>query len=137
MNKVVVLIAWLLVSVAHAADAVPAPQFLLGVWGTEESLFLGDTLMKGEAIYIGTDGKGVLVGGGGEAKFTAAQLRIVSYNPKTRLLTFDLVANGKIVAANKTCVYDPRHQWLVFANSHFYHRFPIIALRTKFDLGLE
>lgn len=50
-----------LASAALAADQIP-PQ-LVGVWATDGAVLKGQLLFEGQAIYLGADGVGAIVGG--------------------------------------------------------------------------
>lgn len=134
--------AYLLASIFAIYSACSAAettflQNLVGAWGTEESLFLGDELMKGEAIYIDGDGRGALLGGGGEEPISSVRLEITSYDSASNVITFRLVRKGKVLAADMKLVYDQKNQWLIFKDEHFYHRYDIITAKMGKILGLR
>jgi len=126
----------LLSAIAAASDNGPLPGFLVGVWSTDESLFIGDSLVVGEAIYISSNGGGILLCRGEDGPFSAARLHILTYNYDQKIVTFDIVRKGKVVASRKILVYDKAKQWLVLSDTHFYRRFHLITAKSRTDLAL-
>jgi hypothetical protein len=85
-----------MVSVAHAADGLPAD--LVGEWTTDSSVFRAGALHEGLAMYLTADGVGALIA----APPPIGAQGPASYDPKTRILTLRLSEQGRSVA---TCAF--------------------------------
>lgn len=51
----------LMCNIGHADD--PIPQNLVGIWATEDAVLKGTFLFEGEALYLDSNGVGMIVGG--------------------------------------------------------------------------
>ncbi|WP_038484226.1 hypothetical protein [Collimonas arenae] len=125
----------------YGADAIAAtaiPTDLAGIWATEGTEFSGETLMKGQALYLDTDGMGASIGGDGKA-VAGVQVVVTSYSPSTNSLGLDFTENGKVVISG-TMTYDPI-QRVIFSptdsKQHYLRRFDALSAETRKSLGLE
>ena len=76
--------AMLLISITPSYAASLIPQDLIGIWATEDSLFRGEVLLKGQAIYLDTDGIGGMISGDG-SDILGVRIVVTSFNPSTTL----------------------------------------------------
>lgn len=74
--------------------AVQLPEELTGIWTTPSSEFQCDALLKGEAIYLDSDGVGAALGGNG-SDIMGVQLAVVAYDVSTHVGTFQVTEHGK------------------------------------------
>jgi hypothetical protein len=133
----ILLSAILIFLTTCAVAAEPIPPNLVGIWTTEGSEFRGEAIMKGDALYLDTDGIGAFVGGDGR-NVMGIRIIVTSYNPSTNILTFDLTEYGK-VQANGTVTYDPSKD-AIFSpkdNKRFQHRSNVMSQVIRRSIGLE
>lgn len=90
--------------IANANAASSIPSYLVGVWATEGSEFRGEALMKGQALYLDTDGVGGVIAGDGE-EVLGVRIVVTSYNPITKTLYFYAAEYGKVIFSG-TFTYD-------------------------------
>ena len=89
-NIFTVLAIWCFVGQAVAASL---PKSLVGVWATDISVLNGQLLFEGEALYLGADGVGAIVGGP-----PAIGIKVVaSFEPTTGTISFDILEHEKVV----------------------------------------
>jgi len=124
-------------SVACTNAATSIPSALVGIWETEGSEFRGETLTKGQALYLDTDGIGASVGGDGRAVM-GVRIVVISYNPSTNVLTLDLTENGRVVASG-SMTYDPSNKLILDSNSkqRYERHSDSLSVEVRRSLGLE
>ena len=115
----------------HAADPIPAQ--LVGVWASEGAVLHGPALFEGEAIYLGADGMGAIVGGPPPIgiKLTA------SYDPQKKTIEFDATegqhrVHGALVYDEKSNTLDagpPQHKL-------YYRKYDTLSDDVRRALGL-
>lgn len=121
----------------YAVAAEQIPPTLIGIWATEGSEFNGEAIMKGEALYLDTDGVGAFVGGDGRVVL-GMRIVVTSYSPSTNILTFNLTEYGKVQTSG-TVTYDPS-QDAIFSpkdNKRFQHRLKVMSQVIRRSIGLE
>ena len=126
----------LLIANAHAATSIPPD--VAGIWATDGSEFRGYALLKGQALYLDTDGIGASVGGDGKA-VAGVRILVTSYNPNTKSLNFDLTENSNAILRS-TLTYDPIQKTLFSpkdSKQRFRRRFEALSADTRKSLGLE
>lgn len=118
-----------------AAEQIPPS--LIGIWATEGSEFNGEAIMKGEALYLDTDGVGAFVGGDGKVVL-GVRIVVTSYSPSSNILTFNLTEYGKVQASG-TVTYDPSQDIIVSPkdNKRFQHRSNVVSQVVRRSIGLE
>ncbi len=128
-------IAVLLAASANATLAAdPIPPQLVGVWATDGAVLKGQALFEGQALYLGADGTGALVGGPPPIGF-----RIVArFDAQTNQLEFDAYEgtqrgpHSALAVDPKAGTIDlgaPKHQLL-------HRRFDSFPEETRKALGL-
>jgi hypothetical protein len=95
--------ASLVAASACAADVIP-PN-LVGVWATENAVLRGPYLMQGQAIYLGPDGVGAVVGGPPPIGFKI----VGKFDPATNSLNFDAYEGEQHVFLGPLS-YDPTRE---------------------------
>lgn len=130
--------AMLLISITPSYAASLIPQDLIGIWATEDSLFRGEVLLKGQAIYLDTDGIGGMISGDG-SDILGVRIVVTSFNPSTNTLNYDLTEYGKVLA-NGTLSYDPTFKVIFSVKDltvHYQRRFDGFSAKMRKTLGLE
>jgi hypothetical protein len=127
------LFALLLVSAsAWGADGIP-PR-LVGVWATEPSVLKGPYLLEGQALYLGADGVGAIVGGRPPIGFKI----VATFDPSTNTIEFDAY-EGKQRGPHGSLRYDPKQNTVDSgAPEHrpMSRRFDALTGEVKKGLGL-
>ena len=122
-----------LASAALAADQIP-PK-LVGVWATESAVLKGQLLFEGQAIYLGADGIGAIVGGPPPIGFKI----VATFNAQTNELGLDAYEGTKrgphcsFTFDAKSGTIDlgaPKHDLL-------HRRFDTFPVEMKSALGLK
>ena len=85
-----------------ATAAEPIPADLVGVWASDSAVLKGSLLFEGQALYLGADGVGALVGG---PPPIGIKIQAV-FNSATNSLHFDLIEHGKVIG-HGSASYDP------------------------------
>jgi len=116
------------------AIAASLPKGLVGVWATDNSVLRGQLLLEGEALYLGPDGVGAIVGGA-----PAKRVKVLaSFEPATGTISFDVLEHETVVG-HGAAVYDPRNASVSFgdpAHPLFHRRFEEVSPETLKALGL-
>jgi hypothetical protein len=127
----VVLAVWCFVGPAMA-DSLP--KGLVGVWATDNSVFKGQLLFEGEALYLGATGVGAIVGGP-----SAIAVKVMaSFEPGTGTISFDILERETVVG-HGAAVYDAGNASVSFgdpAHPLFHRRFEQVSPETLKALGL-
>ena len=127
----VALAVWCLVGQAMSASL---PRGLVGVWATENSVLKGQLLVEGEALYLGADGAGAIVGGP-----SAVGVKVLaSFEPTTGTISFDILEHERVVG-HGAAVYDASNASVSFgdpAHPLFRRRFEEVSPETLKALGL-
>ena len=118
---------------AHGVD--PIPPFLVGVWATDGAVLKGPLLFEGQALYLGADGIGAIVGGSPPIGFKI----VASFNAEKGTIEFDAY-EGNQRGPHGMYFYDPgsgtidsgtpQHQLLR-------RRYDTLSDETKHALGLK
>jgi len=128
---------------AISTSSAWAVASVVGIWAIEGAEFRGDLLIKGEAIYLDTDGVGGLVGADGRNSI-GVRIVVTSYDETTRTMEFNFTEYGRVVAKG-TLIVDSKQDALVLSSppkfqNKLYVRQSFAAMsssmRTK-SLGLE
>ena len=122
---------------ACAVAAEKIPPSLVGIWTTEGAEFRGEAIMKGDALYLDSDGVGAFVGGDGRYVI-GIRIVVTSYSPNTNILTFDLTEYGK-VQANGTVTYDPTQDIILSPRDkkRYQRRSSSMSAVIRRSIGLE
>ena len=127
----VVLAVWCFIGEAMAASL---PKGLVGIWATDDSVLRGQLLLAGEALYLGPDGVGLIVGG-----TPAHGIKVLaSFEPSTGTISFDVLQHETVVG-HGAAVYDAHNASVSFgdpAHPLFHRRFEEVAPETFKALGL-
>ena len=91
------------VSSAFAADQIP-PE-LVGVWAADGAVLKGQLLFEGQAMYLGADGVGAIVGGPPPIGFKI----IATFDAQKNTLEFDAY-EGKQRGPHGAVTFDPKSQ---------------------------
>jgi hypothetical protein len=128
----------LILFLSSFATAAPIPDEVVGIWGSTNSEFRGDALLKGDAIYLDSDGVGGWIGGNG-ADVLGVRIVVTSYDPATNILAFKMTEYGKD-GPTGTLVYDPTAHLLISEpdGKKFERRKPgPLSVQLRRSLGLE
>jgi len=132
LRKVFAVLA--ILGVVGQAMAASLPKGLVGVWATDDSVLSGQVLLAGEALYLGPDGVGAVVGGA-PAKGVKV---LASFEPTTGTISFDVLEHETVVG-HGAAVFYPRNASVSFgdpAHPLFHRRFEEVAPETLKALGL-
>ena len=126
------------VALAFVAGAVRAgdhiPQHLVGVWATDGAVLKGQLLFEGQAIYLGADGVGAIVGGSPPIGFKI----VATFNAQKNTLEFDAY-EGQQRGRHGSITFDPKSNTIDFgAPKHdlLRRRFDALPDETRRALGL-
>lgn len=120
------------------AIAGPIPDEIVGIWAATHSEFRGDALLKGNAIYLDSDGVGGLIGGDG-TDVLGVRIVVTSFDPATRVLAFKTTEYGKD-GPTGTFVYDPTtHSLISEPDGKKFERRKAgpLSMQLRRSLGLE
>lgn len=124
----------LAVFVSAAASADEIPPELIGVWATDGAVFKGQLLFEGQAIYLGADGIGAIVGGP-----PPVGLKIIAtFNAQKSTVEFDTY-DGQQRGPHGSFIFDQKSKTIDSgAPKHDQLRriFEIFTNETKHALGL-
>lgn len=129
------LIVVLFFSVECTLAGTLLPPELVGVWATEGSQFKGDALMKGQALYLDTDGTGASIGGDGKAVI-GVRVVVTSFDAKVNVLAIDLMEHEKTVA-NASMTYDPIHHVIVDGRQRYHRRLDKVSGEMRKSIDFE
>jgi len=127
----VTLAIWCFVGQAMAASL---PEDLVGVWATDNSTFKGHLLVEGEALYLGANGVGAIVGGTPTIRIKV----LASFEQTTGTISFDVLQRETVVG-HGAAVYNARNASVSFGDpTHplFHRRFEEVSPETLKALGL-
>ena len=132
LRKVFVALAlWCLVGQAVSASL---PKGLVGIWATDNSILQGQHLVEGEALYLGPDGVGAIVGGP-----SAIGIKVLaSFEQTTGTISFDILEHERVVG-HGAAVYNASNASVSFGDpTHplFHRRFEEVSQETLEALGL-
>ena len=119
--------------VVQAADQIPAD--LVGVWATDGAVLKGQLLFEGEAMYLGADGVGAIVGGPPPIGFKI----VATFNSQTNELGLDAYEGTKR-GPHSSFIFDPKSRTIdLGAPKHdlLHRRFDTFPNETKSALGLK
>ena len=103
------------------AMAVTLPDELTGIWTTPSSEFHGHALVKGEVIYLDSDGVGAVVGGSG-SDVLGVRIVVLAYDELTHVGSFQMTEYGK-GGPTLAFHYEPATRSLVFnKDGHTYQQ---------------
>ena len=130
-----ILVALAVLSFLGQAMAASLPKGLVGIWATDNSVLRGQLLLEGEALYLGPDGVGAIVGGGALANKVKVR---ASFEPASGTISFDVLEHETVVG-HGAAVYDARNASVSFgdpAHPLLHRRFEEVAPETLKALGL-
>jgi hypothetical protein len=117
---------------ALAADKIP-PE-LVGVWATDSAVLKGQLLFEGQAMYLGPDGVGAIVGGPPPIGFKI----IATFNAQTNTIEFDAY-EGKQRGPHGSVIFDAKSRTIDFGapkHDQLRRRFDTFPDETKRALGI-
>lgn len=103
MNRLFCALVFL-ISTSWAFGATKMPASAVGIWKVEGAEFRGEALVKGEALYLDTDGVGGLIGSDGMHPI-GIRVVVTSFDEATQTMGINLTESGK-VRATGTLVLD-------------------------------
>jgi hypothetical protein len=118
---------------ALAADQMP-PE-LVGVWATDGAVLNGQLLFEGQAVYLGADGVGAIVGGPPPIGFKI----VATFDAQTNELGLDAYEGAKR-GPHHSFTFDPKSGTIdLGAPKHdlLHRRFDTFPDETKRALGLQ
>lgn len=118
---------------AHASD--PIPPDLVGVWATDGAVLKGTLLLQGQAMYLGADGVGAILGGPPPIGFRI----VATYKAQTSTVQFDGY-EGTRRRAHGTIAYDAAAHTIDFGpprHDVLHRRYATLSDETKSALGLS
>jgi hypothetical protein len=123
-----------------AASPVPIgiPAELVGIWATDGSVFRGEALTKGQALYLDVDGVGASISGNG-SDVLGARFVVTAYDAATHTLNIAVTERGKVLF-NGTLIFDPIQKTIVSTkgqNVPYRKRTDGFSPRLRSSLGLE
>lgn len=124
----------LVICAGAAFAAEPIPQELVGVWATDGAVLKGQLLSEGQAMYLGADGVGAIVGGPPPIGFKI----IATFNEQKNTLQFDAY-EGKQRGPHGSVTFDPKSKTMDFGapkHEKLHRRFDTFPDETKRALGL-
>lgn len=128
MRQVFLLITLL---TASCVTSTPAPH-VVGIWAPPHAVLKGTFLFEGQAIYLGEDCLGALVGGP-----PPIGVRIVaSYKAGASMIDFEMTENDETVGSG-TLIYDPKADTMAWYGKVYTRRFFEFDPGTRLALGLE
>ena len=117
---------------------VPIPPELTGIWSTEATEFRGDVVIKGEAIYLDSDGIGALVSG---KAVGIGNIRIVvtMYAADGSSVALDFTKSGKTFDGEILMrdALDPHALVSTRSGARYIRRSDTVSSLTRQELGLE
>lgn len=133
-NVLIILIFSLGPSMSWCEEGIP--DYLVGVWASEDSKFGGQSLHKGVAVYLGSNGVGAIVG----APPTLGHKILATYDPESNTIHYKVVLNEKVVDIDKnTMTYNPSSNTLsvaIIENMPLHRKFDVFTTYIKEELGL-
>lgn len=117
---------------AHGIDTLPS--YLVGVWTSEKAVLRGQLLFEGNAIYLGSDGIGAVVGGPPAIGFKI----VARFDPESSTIEFDAYEEARR-GPRGSLYYDPKRQTLDSGSpqhQRLRRRFDILLDDTRRALGL-
>lgn len=117
---------------ALAAD--PIPPELVGVWATEGAVLKGQLLVEGQAMYLGADGVGAIVGGPPPIGFKI----VATFNTQKNTIEFDAYV-GKQRGPHGSVTFDPKSKTIDSGapkHDKLHRRFDTFPDETKRALGV-
>jgi len=116
------------------AVSASLPKGLVGIWATDNSILKGQLLVEGEALYLGPDGVGAVVGGP-----SAIAIKVLaSFEQTTGTISFDILEHERVVG-HGAAVYNANNASVSFGDpTHplFHRRFEEVSPETLKALGL-
>ena len=135
MIKTCTVIGVALATFASAALADRIPPDLIGVWATDSAVLKGQLLFEGQALYLGSDGVGAIVGGPPPIGFKI----VATFNAQTNELGLDEYEGSKR-GPHHSFAFDPKSGTIdLGAPKHdlLHRRFDTFPNETKSALGLK
>ncbi|WP_342617091.1 hypothetical protein [Rhodoferax sp. GW822-FHT02A01] len=119
-------------SAAFAVDQIP-PE-LVGVWAVDGAVLNGQLLFEGQAMYLGADGVGAIVGGPPPIGVKI----IATFDAQKNTLEFDAY-EGKQRGPHGSVTFDPKSKTIDSGapkHDELHRRFDTFPDETKRALGL-
>lgn len=136
MIKLPVAIGIALAAFAGAALAAdPIPPQLVGVWASDGAVLKGQLLFEGQAIYLGADGVGAIVGGPPPIGFKI----VATFDAQTNELGF-VGYEGTTPGPHHSLTFDPASGTFDLGgpkHGRLHRRFDTFPDETKRALGLS
>ena len=117
---------------------VPIPPELTGIWSTEATEFRGDVVIKGDAIYLDSDGVGALVSG---KTVGVGNIRIIvtMYDADGGSVALDFTKSGKTFDGEILMrdTLNPHALMSARSGARYIRRSDTVSSLTRQELGLE
>jgi hypothetical protein len=129
-----IFIAVALYVATFCAVAQSIPSYLVGVWANDGAVMRGALLFEGQAVYIGLDGVGAVIGG---PPPIGAKI-IATFDSKKSLLMFDIFEGNRRIGSSQMA-YDEKAKTLNSGEPKpllLKRRFDTFDEATKRALGL-
>lgn len=110
--RILVILISMAITTLSAQGAESIPKSVIGIWALENSEFQGHFLIKGEALYLGDDGVGAIVGGPPPIGFKI----IATFNVQTNQIEFDGY-EGNVKRMHGVVQYDPKREVIFHSES--------------------
>lgn len=136
--KQIFIAAVLSLVAAGASAGISLSSELVGIWATDDSVFKGEAIVNGSALYLNANGAGAMVGGNG-ADVLGIRIVVSTYDLTTHVLSIDLTENGK-VAGSASLIYDPVQQVITSPkdqNRAYHRRMSTLSAGMRKTLGLD
>lgn len=132
MKALLLSVVFLLLSgCSEAAHRIPAE--LVGVWAGEGAELKDGVVYAGQALYLGADGSGAVIGGPPPIGVKIA----ASFDATKNILSMDMIENGKVVQS-VSVPYDSQSKILEFGpapSQRLTRRLNVVDARLKKGLG--
>ncbi|RST46319.1 hypothetical protein [Variovorax sp. DXTD-1] len=135
MRRYLLVAAAILSALTTSAAAESIPAELVGVWANDGAVLKGSLLFEGQALYLGADGIGALVGG---PPPIGMKIQAV-FDTATNRINFDLIENEKVIGHGRA-IYDPNRKTIGSGdgrNGLLWRRSRELTREIKNSLGLH
>lgn len=129
MKSYLLLVVVFLLSACTAPES-RMPPALVGIWASDGAILRdGKWLMSGQALYIGADGTGAVLGGPPPIGVKIS----VTFDAAMNALAIDLIERDKLVGQQRA-TYDPNEKTINFGSTK-----PVALTRRSeiFDSGIK
>lgn len=129
MKRYLLLVIALLFSACASSEPKMPPE-LVGIWASDGAILRdGKWLMSGQALYLGSDGSGAVLGGPPPIGVKIG----ATFDATRNALSIDLIERDKVVK-NMMATYDPKEKTINIGSSK-----PVLLTRRSevFDSSIK